>query len=165
MGLRTPLGEIIVSIDEKEIDYNYYKIKNNDRCKDLLGRYLINICFKCDGIEHTISCCIKDYKKTIKDDIETGENLELKSFFKDNIKLSIGMEGDTGSSERDSNYYEYDNEYLDNGVEYKILKNTSDKVKNYIFVIAWIENFNSDNDVQTWFGADPSDIRMDDFLN
>jgi len=165
MNLQTPLGEIEVYIDGNKIEYNYFKIENDNNCLDLSGRYLINICFEPDGMEHVISCCIKDYKRTNKDEIETGENLELKSFYKDNTKLSIGMEGDTGYSldlERTSDYYDYDNGYLDNGVEYRILKNTTERFKNYIFTIAWIDNYNKENEIQTWLGADPTMIKMSD---
>lgn len=164
MNLKTPLGDIKIYIDGNLIDYKYYKIENEKNCLELSGRYIINVYFEPDGNEHRISCCIGNYKKTSRDEIETGENLELKSFYKDNIKLSIGMEGDTSYSkdlEREVNYYEYDNGYLDNGVEYRLLKHTTKKFKNYTFAIAWIENYNKENEVQTWLGADPTGIKMD----
>jgi len=158
MNLETPLGKIIIMIDEKIVNYNYAKIKNDDLCLDLSGRYMINIFFEPDGIEHKISCFIQGYNGSSKDSIETGENLELKSFYKNNIKLSIGMEGDTGyiGKDRISDYYDYDNAYLDNGVQYKLLKKTSKKFNNYVFMIAWIENYDNNNEIQTWFGADPT---------
>lgn len=44
-----------------------------------------------------------------------GERLELKSFYKDNTKLSIGMEGESGYYADGicaSYIYDYDNEYI-----------------------------------------------------
>ena len=97
------------------------------------------------------------YKRQDDDFVETGDNLELKSFVKNNIKLSIGMEGDSGyfsDGTRISDYYDYDNDYFDNGVSYQILKNT--QTNKYVFGIAWIVDQRPDNEVQTWYGADPS---------
>ena len=97
------------------------------------------------------------YENIDDDFVETGDNLELKSFVKNNIKLSIGMEGDSGyfsDGTRISDYYDYDNDYFDNGVSYQILKNT--QTNKYVFGIAWIVDQRPDNEVQTWYGADPS---------
>ncbi len=47
-----------------------------------------------------------------------------------------------------------DTEYLNNGVNYIIIGNT--KTTTYVFGIAWIENVTEENDIQTWFGADPT---------
>lgn len=107
-------------------------------------------------MQKLISCKIKNHISTSEDYVETGENLELKSFFKNNIKLSIGMVGDTGydvAGERVCNIFDYDNGYLKNGVEYCLLSFT--KTKEYKFGIAWIENYTDENEVQTWSGADP----------
>lgn len=63
------------------------------------------------------------------------------------------MEGDKGCGGRKSvSGYDYENEYLDNGVEYVILPFT--KTRRYVFGIAWIEGAVGERDVQTWFGAD-----------
>ena len=67
------------------------------------------------------------------------------------------MEGDTGyypDGTRINNHYDHDNNYLDNGVSYKILKSTH--TNQFVFGIAWIDNPKQDNEVQTWYGADPS---------
>ncbi|MGF7109457.1 hypothetical protein [Treponema pedis] len=75
--------------------------------------------------------------------------------------LSIGMEGGLGCCT--SKYqvfneygYDYDNEYLNNGVCYLIYEKT--KTDKYIFEIAWINNYTDENEVQTWFGADPESM-------
>lgn len=155
--LSTPLGNIIILVDDTQLNYDAISVKRNITCKDVCGRYKIIIDFTPDGQEHQIMCIVDGYEKTDDDYIDTGENLELKNFIKNNIKLSIGMEGDTGyypDGTRINNYYDYDNKYFDNGVSYQILKNTH--TNKFVFGIAWIDNPQQDNEVQTWYGADPS---------
>lgn len=156
MKLATPFGEIEIFIDNKEVEYDYIKIENDKTCENLNGRYLITIFFNPDRLEHKITCRIKNYKPSINDDIETGENLELKSFYSDNIKLSIGMVGNV-RDERICSIFNYDNNYLEDGVEYIIFKTTN--TNKYYFGIAWIENYTNENEVQTWYGADPTIIK------
>lgn len=48
----------------------------------------------------------------------------------------------------------YRNEYMEDGVLYLVMKET--KTIKYVFGIAWIENVTTENDVQTWYGADPT---------
>jgi hypothetical protein len=155
--LSTPLGDIIILIDNKAISYNAIPVNRDKTCMDIHGRYKIVIDFIPDGQEHQIKCLIDGYENIDDDFVETGDNLELKSFVKNNIKLSIGMEGDSGyfsDGTRISDYYDYDNDYFDNGVSYQILKNT--QTNKYVFGIAWIVDQRPDNEVQTWYGADPS---------
>lgn len=156
MSLKTPLGEIEIFIDNKKIEYDYKKIEINRTCENLNGRYLITIQFIPDGLEHKISCRIKNYNPSIEDEVETGEDLELKSFYYKNIKMSIGMIGDTeyySMGERICNSFDYNNDYLKDGVEYVILKITKTEI--FDFGIAWIEGYTNENEVQTWYGADP----------
>lgn len=145
--LQTPLGEIIVSIDNKPVQYEA-KIEPPDKaCPDLNGRYSITVEFAPDRQEHTVSCRIKGHVPDERDDIETGERLELKSFYAGNVKLSIGMEGEDLGIRTE---YDYDTGYLDDGVQYEIRSFT--RTGKYVFGIAWISNFNDENE---WFGADP----------
>ena len=81
----------------------------------------------------------------------------MKSFYKDNTKLSIGMEGESGyygDGICAPDIYDYDNEYMEDGVLYLVMKET--KTTKYVFGIAWIESVTTENDVQTWYGADPT---------
>ena len=96
MQLFTPLGKICIFIDDKKVDYEYQHVEPDLTCRDVAGRYMIRISFVPDGQIHRISCRLQDYRASKLDEIETGENLELKSFYKGNVKLSIGMEGNTG---------------------------------------------------------------------
>ncbi len=153
--MQTPLGYLEIKIDDDTIEYKYLTISTDRVCPDLNGRYAIVIPFQPDKATHTISCRLKNYTASIKDGPESGENLELYSFYRDCVKLSIGMEGDTDyiNGERISNY-DYDTEYLSDGVQYCILPMT--KTEKYVFGIAWLNNVTENTDIQTWFGADPT---------
>lgn len=155
----TPMGEITILIDDVETQYMSLKgapIEN--LCPDVLGRYQIEIHLLPDGKEHTISC-VFPYNKSIKGYGESGENLECQGFYDNNcIKLSIGLEGEA-SIYTD---YDYDVEYLDNGMQYVVLPET--QTQKYVFGISWIDNIDIDiqseemiaRDTQPWFGADPT---------
>lgn len=87
---------------------------------------------------------------------ESGERLECQAFYQDNVKLSIGIECDTGyfdTGERIGNY-DYDSIYLNNGIGYKILSTTKSHV--LVFGVSWINQCTDENDVRTWYGADPT---------
>lgn len=143
------------------MEYTVKNIGASERlCPDISGRFGIEILYEPDGKQHTISCRIKKYHASSRDEIEPGERLELKSFYRENTKLSIGMEGDAGyysDGTRDSDVYDYDNDYMEDGVSYLIMEDT--KTTKYVFGIAWIDNVTVENDVQTWYGADPTYFR------
>lgn len=87
---------------------------------------------------------------------ESGERLECQAFYQGKVKLSIGIECDTGyfdTGERIGNY-DYDSKYLENGIGYSILPTTESH--ELVFGIAWINVCTDENDVQTWYGADPT---------
>lgn len=150
--LNTPLGKIEIRIDSQIVSYDFHKIGNSKTCPDLGGRFLIKIPFASDGIEHIIFCCIKDYVPTQNDEPDSGENLELKNFYKGTIKLSIGL-----LDKKDCGYFA---ECSDNGMKYIVPKNT--KFQYYYFAVAWIDNVTDGNEIQTWFGADVYDIYIND---
>lgn len=50
--------------------------------------------------------------------------------------------------------YDYENDYLDNGVSYEIFDFT--KTRQFFFAICWIDDYTDENELQTWFGADPT---------
>lgn len=43
---------------------------------------------------------------------------------------------------------------MEDGVLYQIMRDT--KTTKFVFGIAWIDNVTAENDVQTWYGADPT---------
>lgn len=161
--LITPFGEIKILIDGKETSYIAEECRKlNTLCPHVLGRYQITVQFTPDGKEHTIACVFQpicSYEKTP----ESGERLECQSFYNNQrFKLSIGLECEAGYIEgvRFSEKYDYDADYLENGMRYLIETNT--KTERYVFGIAWIDNVgwddpiddNNDRDIETWYGAD-----------
>ena len=156
--LITPLGKIKILIDGTPIIYSVTEVKKIEGlCPHVLGRFRIEITYVPDGKEHNMACVFEpvcDYNASH----ESGERLECQGFYNDHrYKMSIGVECDTLSDE-----YDYDVNYLDNGMSYHIKSNTV--TKNYIFGISWIDNVGWDDpiddennrDVETWFGADPT---------
>ena len=156
--LTTPLGDIEIYIDNEKVEYAVKNIGASERlCPDVRGTCCLEISYEPDGKQHTISCKIKKYHASSRDEIKPGECLELKSFYRENTKLSIGMEGEAGyysDGTRATNTYDYDNDYMEDGVLYQIMRDT--KTTKFVFGIAWIDNVTAENDVQTWYGADPT---------
>lgn len=158
--LKTPFGEIDIQIDGKSIKYISQKGSSNDVLwPDVKNRYQIVVNFNPDGRKHSISCVFLS-ECSFKTSPESGERLECYSFYNDSrFKLSIGIECEESYI---SNVYDYDADYLDNGMAYLIRANT--KTKQYVFGIAWIDDVGWDDpvdnehkrDVQTWFAADPT---------
>ncbi len=164
--LITPFGDIEIKIDGQLIDYDAKEGKKIETlCPDVIGRYQIRIEIPQDRKKHRISCTFlsdSEYERTP----ESGERLECNSFYNSkDIKMSIGLEGETWSvSDKIASEeygYDYDIEYLENGMSYIILETT--KTTSYVFGIAWIDRVSWNNsqedetrDVQTWFGADPT---------
>lgn len=88
----------------------------------------------------------------IEGDNESGERLEAISFYVKDIKLTIGAEGEFYGHIYQSYGYDYNGDYLSNGIEYKTYKRTKDKM--FKFGVCWIQPYTEENDVQTWYGAD-----------
>lgn len=156
--LKTPFGIVKILIDDTEVSYNTVKKQLNERLfPDVVGRYHIGLTFVPDGQEHEIKCVIENVSYVNRCP-ESGEMLECQSFYNtDNWKLSIGVECESGflpDGRRWSDRYDYDANYLDDGMSYVILPST--KTKHFKFGIAWINNVENDHsrDVQTWFAAD-----------
>ena len=71
MLLSTPLGNICIFIDDKKINYEYEHVELDLTCRDVAGRYRIQISFVPDGQIHRISCRLQDYQASDQDEIET----------------------------------------------------------------------------------------------
>ena len=156
MKLTSPLGEISFFIDDNEIEYSYKALKPFESCPDINDRYIIVIEFMPDGKKHSISCVISNSNKIVETDFESGEYLECQAFYSDNIKISIGLEGDNwydSDTGRRESEFDFDVEYLNDGMAYSILPFT--KTQKYLFGISWLSPYNAQNDVQTWYAADP----------
>ncbi len=57
------------------------KFLKTKTCRDLSGRYAVKIHYIPDGGKHIISCIIRNYEPSSEDCIESGERLELYSFY------------------------------------------------------------------------------------
>lgn len=162
--LKTPFGDVDILVDGKPIVYTALKGSDNDVLwPDVRDRYQIEVRYVPDGNKHSLSCIFSpacSYEKSP----ENGERLECQSFYSpQRVKMSIGLEGETGyiGGVRAFDEYDYDTDYLDNGMAYIIMPET--KTEKYTFGIAWIDDVGWDDpiddensrDVQTWFAADP----------
>lgn len=146
--LKTELGNIIITINGKVLDYTPIKLDNKGRNFTVDGRYQVianNILVS--ELETVIECILDNDKAVaLNGYAESGEGLALISFLYDNIKLSIGVEGDiTGV------YYEYMNDRL----RVKVKKSAS--LNSLTFFIAWLTMHNTEQEeIYTWFAADPT---------
>lgn len=151
--LDTPLGCIRLYVNEREIEYTAIKLDPIERlCPDVNGRYLIQYQYKKECGVQRIECTIPSID--LKGEPESGERLEAISFYKDEIKLTIGAEGEFCDP-----VYQYlgcgcNGNYLSDGIEYETDEKTDDRVSS--FGVCWIQPCTSENDHQTWYGADPS---------
>ncbi|QLY81268.1 hypothetical protein [Clostridium intestinale] len=157
-NLITPLGSVAIYKDDLRVKYSAIKLNNDPRLfPNIDGRYKIIVEYESDNLPHCIYCVIEDIDyREINVSPEAGERLECQSFYQDKVKLSMGIECDTDyfdTGERFGNY-DYDSIYLDKGIGYNILSSTKDH--EFVFGIAWINKYTDENDIQTWFGADPT---------
>lgn len=160
--INTPFGDIEILLDDKPITYSVVEKEKNTNYPDVLGCYRIIVEFVPDGKEHEIKCIIPNMIYSERGP-ESGEDIESQAFYNDKgQKLSICLRCETGylpDGQRWSDKYDYDADYLDNGMSYKILTNTAER--KYIFGIAWIDKLcdemgeeDNSRDIQTWLAAD-----------
>ncbi|MFJ5770101.1 hypothetical protein [Psychrobacillus sp. NPDC093180] len=150
--LSTPLGAIKLFVNDEEVGFTAIKIDLDLHCRDVNGRYLIPYEYKNEMKSQEIKCCIPSID--VKGEVESGERLEAISFYKNDIKLTIGVEGEFTGNNR---YIDYGGDYLSNGIQYDTYHTTLDRT--FIFGVCWIQPLTEENDVQTWFGADPTLIQ------
>lgn len=92
--LLTPLGVIKLFVDDEEVEFAAIQLNNlESHCPDVNGRYLIQYAY-ISKRKSTIKCFIPSLK--IIGEIESGEQIEAISFYKDDIKLTIGAECGSG---------------------------------------------------------------------
>lgn len=158
--LQTPFGAVEILLGGKPLAYTAEQVPCDKSCPDLPGRFSITVKLSPDSLPHTLSCVLPGLPGHAETDHESGEQLELISFYADGYKLSVGVEAEAQFFP--NGYYDYDCAYLKNGMAYLILPET--KTASYTFGIAWVDGVSApdaDNprDVQTWFGADPTLFR------
>ena len=154
--IQTPLGTIEMTKDGKSVDCTIRRVRNDNLCPELNGRFAVLIDYIPDGQEHTVSCCIKGFRESKSDFIEPDERVDIKSFCGGTTKLSIGLFSDIPDEwdKTPDDIMDYWTEYLKNGVQYHIRAGAKQAI--YPFGIAWIEHKSDKNEVQTSYGADPT---------
>ncbi len=85
--LDTPLGQIKLYVNEKEIEFKAIKLGSTETlCPNVNGRYLIQYEYKKEFKGQTIRCFIPSLN--VKGDIESDERLEAIAFYVNDIKLT-----------------------------------------------------------------------------
>ena len=162
MNLKTPFGNIVIVLDDKDITYSIIEKEKKNNYSDVLGCYRIIVDFIPDGKGHELKCVIPNMNYSDRGP-ESGEDIECQAFYNDRgEKMSICLQCKAGylpDGRKWSDKYDYDASYLENGMSYKILENTAES--KYVFGIAWIDKVIDElgeaehsRDVQTWFAAD-----------
>lgn len=147
--LLTPLGNIKVLVNNEEVEFTASKLGDlHFPSPDLKGRFLIEYDYKNALKNQTIKCCIPSIE--VEGEVESGEKLEAISFYKEDIKLTIGVDCEFTDYPKD---IDFSGEYLRDGIQYKTFPTTADK--KFRFGVCWIQPCTEENDHQTWFGADP----------
>ena len=146
--LKTILGNINVIINGENLDYTPVRLSNIGKNYVVDGRYKIIINKnKMSKLENIIECVLDAREKfNLDSGEESGEGLALISFTCENIKLSIGVEGDICGVKY---------EYMKNGLRIKISK--EDLINQLNIFVAWITMENVEQQENyTWFAADPT---------
>lgn len=138
--LHTPFGQVQVILNGTSVDYEMKELPNTLLWPDVNERYLIEVTHE----EVATICCVVANDE-LAGEVESGENLEAISFYKEDLKLTIGTCADFPTTP---------GRYLANGIE----RTAAQKL---LFCIYWIQPCTKDNDMQTWFGADPFHIGCD----
>lgn len=120
--IQTPLGTIEMTKDGRSVDCTIRRVRNDNLCPELNGRFAVLIDYIPDGQEHTVSCCIKGFRESKSDFIEPDERVDIKSFCGGTTKLSIGLFSDIPDEwdKTPDDIMDYWTEYLKNGVQYHI---------------------------------------------
>lgn len=150
--LKTPFGDIKLRLDEKDIAYEVRGVKRDDRLyPDVDGLFLVAFDFIPDGNTHELQCILENAEYLAYP--ETGERLEAVAFYINKSKISIGCEGDFGGL-LEFCTYDFDGMLLENGIQIDI--DTFTKGQKFQFGVCWLLYCTEENDVQTWYGADPT---------
>lgn len=148
--LLTPLGNIKLYVNNEEVEFTAIKLgKLYFSSSDIKGRFLIQYEYKNEFKNQEIKCCIPSID--VEGEIESGEKLEAISFYKKDIKLTIGVDCEFTDYPK---YIDFSGDYLSNGIQYETFQTTVDR--KFSFGVCWIQPCTEENDIQTWFGADPS---------
>ncbi len=146
--LKTPIGIIDVLINGKSNYYKSIELINSVKNFSVDGRYKVIVDIPINKVHDlVIECKLFEFTgDNAKGYIESGERLALISFYRDNIKLSIGVEDETNNVKCS---------YIDYGL--KVILSKEAHLQQIIFGIAWVSMRDKEvEDIYTWFAADPT---------
>lgn len=145
--LRTNIGNVDILIDGQNFDYGLLELPNKGDQYEVDGRFKIVVDNILDKEETVIDCILQNKKGEPFNVIaEPGEGLVLVSFMINNMKLSIGVQGDIPGV-----FYDY----LNDSLRIRITKNAT--ISRLDIYIAWITMENIEKEeLYTWFAADPT---------
>lgn len=150
--LSTPLGNLNIYLDGKKVPFDLQRKANDEKYfPDIDACYLLEWEYHSDFKEHKVQCVIEN--PNIEAESETGAELEAVAIYSGALKLTMGLTGDFGWPPESDDDFDFSGSFLRNGIEVDILKTT--KTQTLMFGVAWIDGYTDDNDVQTWFAADP----------
>ncbi len=149
ISLSTPYGNIKLQLDGKDVSFNYRCIDNGKQFSDADATYRILFDYKSDRKNHILRLILENC--SVNGEAETGERLEAASFYVDDGKITLGCEASFGDY---IDYgYDFDGCLIKNGIEISLMPTT--KSQTFKFGICWLQSCTEENEVQTWFGADP----------
>jgi len=158
--LITPFGNIHILFDGASVPYTVSKAADDRHTSQVDGAYLLRYEYKADGMAHSLCCVLSGEIKSSS--FEGGECLEMTSMYCKNGKLSIGVEGDFCVPKTFA--YDYDGSNLPNGIELLLSADTTSQ--SFVFGVAWFNHVTEENDIETWFAADPTITKeTDETLN
>lgn len=151
-ALTTPFGDIVMLLDGEAERFEFISIDPDERLfPDIDAAYRIYAKVKADGCAHTLTMLLRGEKH--ESEPETGERLEAIGVYKGSGKITLACHASFGDYK---NYgFDYDGELFPNEVQIDIFPTTKTEV--FKFGVCWISECTEENDVQTWFGADPWD--------
>ncbi len=143
----TDLGELNVLVNGSLVDYELRELKLVGRNFKVNGRVeLLVENLESYGKSVNVECGFKSLKNEQYGSSESGEQLEMISFYDGDYKLSIGVE-----DEIDGLAYSLSN------CSIVIRVNDTSHISNLKFRVAWIDMKDSKvEDIYTWFAADPT---------
>lgn len=150
LSIETPFGSVTMYLDDKPIWFHYRSIDPVDGLfPDVEETYRINVNLEPDGQEHYLKLQINDCN--VEGYPESGERLEAISFYQHGGKVTLGSYASFGDYE--DYELDFDGCLCPDGIELQIFPAT--ETNKFKFAVCWLNECNEDNDIQTWFGADP----------
>ncbi len=145
--IKTNIGNIGILMNGQNLDNSLFELPNKENQFKVDGRFRIRVDNIPDKEKSVIDCILQNQNSEhINVYAEPGEELALISFLINNMKLSIGVQGDMHGV-----FYDYLNDRL----RIRITENAS--ISRLDIFIAWITMDNIEKEeIYTWIAADPT---------